>query len=420
MGNLAILAKTKGYQVSGSDDAIYEPMKSQLDAHEIEVTSFSDWNTDHCDSYLVGNIMKRGMPIIEKLISQGKTLWSGPEWLSKHILYNRRVIVVAGTHGKTSTTALIAWIMQQAGHDIGYLIGGVPCDLPSPVHLGSSPWFVIEGDEYDTAYFDKRPKLMHYRPWLLLLNNCEFDHADIYRDLEAIQLQFQYAMRLVPPQGSIITHAQDQSISNLVRDYHWCHWWLTDKDLAVQSTDSKLAIAYQSQRCVIEGFDKSRHHFANVKLALLTCLTTGLSLQSLPDLSNYQGVKRRMELVYDKESTQIYEDFAHHPSAIQASYDSISQKKDIQIDVVIECGSNTMKLGVHDLALVKVLEGMKRVALLNAPKALKQKVLPLTHVDCFDGDVAADWFQKGRTTVVMSNRSTDWLHSLIQKRPVLN
>jgi UDP-N-acetylmuramate: L-alanyl-gamma-D-glutamyl-meso-diaminopimelate ligase len=358
MSALAILAKAKGYRVTGNDAQCYPPISDVLNQHHIEyIEGYEDTSLMlQADEVVVGNAMKRGLPVVEALLNAHKRYTSGPEWLAREILKDKKVLAIAGTHGKTSTSTMIAYILTQAGMRPSYLLGGVPQALPTNAKLDDGEWFVIEADEYDTAFFDKRPKFLHYRPEGLVMHNLEFDHADIYTSLEAIQLQFHYLLRSVPKKGWVIRPAQDNGLDGAERlgiftpTLRWGYESTADVQIQNCAADgSAFSIAGVDVKWSLLG----RHNVENAVAAMLACEHLGVSLSiSGAILSTYQPVKRRMEICMQHSNFMVYDDFAHHPTAIQKTTQAIKASgKHQRLLAILEFGSNSMRGGHH-------LEGM--------------------------------------------------------------
>lgn len=381
MGSLAVLARELGHTVTGSDQGVYPPMSTQLERQGISL--MEGYHESHLepapDLVLIGNAMSRGNPEVEAVLNRNIDYMSGPEWLSREVLRHRWVMAVAGTHGKTTTTSMLLWILDQAGFDPGYLVGGVPLDFPVSARLGSSDFFVIEADEYDSAFFDKRSKFVHYRPHTLILNNLEFDHADIFDSVEAIERQFHHLVRTVPSQGLIIRPAVDAHLDTALA----MGCWSPVQDTAIGSEVARMA----DWRAELLAEDGSRfmviHHEQPV--ATLTWDLTGLhnvrnALSAIaaarhvgvtPDhavaaLCRFSGVKRRMELLADIDGVRVYDDFAHHPTAIETTLQGLRNRVGEEpILALIEPRSNTMKQGVHRDRLLESAELADRVLWAN-------------------------------------------------------
>ncbi|ERS08274.1 UDP-N-acetylmuramate:L-alanyl-gamma-D-glutamyl-meso-diaminopimelate ligase [Marinobacter sp. EN3] len=368
MGSLAVIARELGHKVTGSDQGVYPPMSTQLEAQGIALTEgYRPENLEpKPDLVLIGNAMSRGNPEVEAVLNRRIDYMSGPEWLAREVLRHRWVMAVAGTHGKTTTTAMLLWILDQAGFDAGYLIGGVPQDFPVSARLGSSDFFVIEADEYDSAFFDKRSKFIHYRPNTLILNNLEFDHADIFDNVEAIERQFHHLVRTVPSQGLIVRPARDRHLDNALE----MGCWSPVQDTAIGSEISRTAdwraelLAEDGSRFMVIHHEQpvatlkwnltGLHNVRNALSAIAAARHVGVTPDhAVAALCRFSGVKRRMELVGEIGGVRVYDDFAHHPTAIASTLEGLRNRVgDEPILAIIEPRSNTMKQGVHKQTLI--------------------------------------------------------------------
>ena len=388
MGGIAAIAKAAGHRVTGSDRNVYPPMSTQLAALGIDVVEgFDAAQLDPApDVVVVGNVMSRGVPVIEALLERGIPYESGPEWLARHVLGERWVLGVAGTHGKTSTSSMLAWILEYAGLSPGFLIGGVPVDFGISARLGESPFFVIEADEYDTAFFDKRAKFVHYRPRTVILNNLEFDHADIYPDVAAIERQFHHLVRTVPPSGLIVAHAGDPHLRTVLDMGCWSRhetfaaaaFGAKAGDAAVESDaplwSAQLSVAqgdgsqfevHCGSECVgaVQWGLLGRHNVDNALAAIAAARHAGVPPEvSCAALKEFRGVKRRLELRGEVRGVRVYDDFAHHPTAIATTLEGLRRKVGAaRIVAVLEPRSNTMRLGVHRDTLAASLKAADEV-----------------------------------------------------------
>lgn len=355
MGGLAILARQLGHTVTGSDANVYPPMSTQLEEQGITLTEgYDPKQLDPApDLVVVGNAMARGNPAVEYMLDRGLRYTSGPQWLSEHLLQDRWVLAAAGTHGKTTTSSMLAWILEYAGMAPGYLIGGVPGNFGVSARLGDTSFFVIEADEYDSAFFDKRSKFVHYRPRTAILNNLEFDHADIFENLNHIKKHFHHLIRIVPEKGKIISNAQSNALNEVIKLGVWSDLeYFNDIDgwsYQWQDESSSLNIFYQNKKegtltweCIGD------HNASNALAAIAAAHHIGIpAAKSIKALATFKGVKRRLEKIGEfKDNIKIYDDFAHHPSAIKSTLDGMRQVlKEGRIIVVFEPRSNTMKLG---------------------------------------------------------------------------
>ncbi len=366
MAGIAAIARESGHRVTGSDRGVYPPMSDQLASLGIAVTDgYEAGQLDpQPDVVIVGNVMSRGMPVVEELLNRGISYCSGPEWLAREVLRSRRVIAISGTHGKTTVTSLVAWILTRAGRDPGFLIGGVSPDLGVSARLGTGGAFVIEADEYDTAFFDKGAKFLHYRPRTLVINNLEFDHADIYDDLGAIQRQFHQLVRTVPGAGLIVSRADDPNIRQVLERGCWTPVE-TFSSRGEAAADWTGVAADDGFRLLAGGKVigtaawqlAGEHNAENVTAALLAARHAGVDVATaLSAVASFRGVRRRLELLGDWGGVRLYDDFAHHPTAILRTLAAVRETlKARRILVVTEPRSNTMKLGVHREALATAL-----------------------------------------------------------------
>lgn len=369
MGSLAVLAKQLGYRVTGSDVGVYPPMSTQLERAGIELIEGFDIDQLELnpDQIIVGNVMTRGHAVIEEMLERKLELISGPQWLAQHVLRDRWVLAVAGTHGKTTTASMLAWILEYAGLKPGFLIGGAVNNFDYSARLGETPFFVIEADEYDTAFFDKRSKFVHYSPRTLILNNLEFDHADIFRDLQDIQRQFRHLLKLMPATGKMIINADDQNLSALHEEAQWCEkeffglesardqpqgWQLlTDQQGADDVNQDALRFTLDGQAYAGELSQPGQHNQMNALAAMAAARHVGVTPDiALAALQEFRGVRRRMEFKGMHAGVSVYDDFAHHPTAIRCTVESFSgrqDKKSGRLIVVLEPRSNSMQMGVH-------------------------------------------------------------------------
>lgn len=361
MGSLAQLAKAKGFRVTGADTHVYPPMSDQLTAAGIELIEGYDPSqlALEPDVFVIGNVISRGNPLMEEILNRGLPYISGPQWLAENILQDRWVLAVAGTHGKTTTASMLAWILSDAGYAPGYLIGGVPKNFEFSAALGESDFFVIEADEYDSAFFDKRSKFVHYRSRTLVLNNLEYDHADIFPDLQAIQTQFHHLVRTVPAEGLIIWPLGDPPIKEVLDKGCWTptQTLFGDWSLADEATDGgAFSVIFDGVTVGrVEWALSGRHNMSNALAAIAAARHVGVEPRTACEaLSRFSGVKRRLELIADIAGVSIYDDFAHHPTAIKTTLEGLRQRfPESQITAVIEPRSNTMRMGVHQHQLAE-------------------------------------------------------------------
>jgi len=356
MGGLALIAKASGYDVSGADRGLYPPMSEQLRESGIPVTEGYDRLPDPLpDLVVIGNVLSRGNPVVEQVLNQGVPYISGPQWLAEHVLKNRFVIAVAGTHGKTTTTSLVAWILEEAGLSPGFLIGGIPTNFGISARATDSEFFVIEADEYDTAFFDKRAKFVHYRPRVAVLNNLEFDHADIYPDLAAIARQFQHLLRIVPSQGLVIANGADPALAAVLAAGVWTPVEYFSRPEGWQarllSADgSAFQVSFRGADCGTVRWSLLGHHnVTNALAALGAARFAGVPVAvAMQALATFTGIKRRLEVRGRVAGITVYDDFAHHPTAIKATVDALKARVgEARVLAVLEPRSNTMRQGVH-------------------------------------------------------------------------
>lgn len=369
MGGIAVLAKAAGHKVTGCDANVYPPMSTQLEAQGVElIEGFDPSQTAlNPDIYVIGNVVSRGNPLMEAILNQGLPYISGPQWLAENVLQGKWVLAVAGTHGKTTTSSMLAWILEYAGLAPGFLIGGVPENFSVSARLPQvpvqdknsvSPFFVIEADEYDTAFFDKRSKFVHYRPRTAVLNNLEFDHADIFEDLNAIEKQFHHLVRTVPQQGLVVANGKEASLQRVLDKGCWTpvEKFGTDDDWQAINAqgDGSFDVIYkgQMQGHVAWGL-LGEHNRMNALASIAAARHAGVAVAvSIAALTAFKNVKRRMEVRGESRGVVVYDDFAHHPTAIETTIAGLRAKVGkARILAVLEPRSNTMKLGVMKNAL---------------------------------------------------------------------
>lgn len=355
MGGIAVLARQAGYRVTGCDANVYPPMSTQLQAQGIKlIEGFGVEQLDlKPDVFVIGNVVSRGNPLMEEILNRNLPYISGPQWLAQTILRDKWVLAVAGTHGKTTTSAMLAWILDYAGLSPSFLIGGVPQNFGISARLTDSPFFVIEADEYDTAFFDKRSKFVHYHPRTAILNNLEFDHADIFADLDAIETQFHHLVRTVPGNGLIVANGREASLDRVLQRGCWTPVERFGSDDGWQiDADNRVTLRGKSQGTL--NWDLlGEHNRQNALAALAAARHAGVPIaQGLAALSEFKNVKRRMEVRGVANGITVYDDFAHHPTAIDTTVAGLRRKVgNARILAVLEPRSNTMKLGVMKEAL---------------------------------------------------------------------
>lgn len=384
MGGVAALAREAGIEVEGSDQAIYPPMSTQLEQLGITLRSgYSPDNIDtHCDAVVIGNALSRGNPAVEYVLNEKIPYTSGAQWLSDHVLPGRDVFAVAGTHGKTTTSTLLTFLLEKAGKQPGFLIGGVAENYALSARLGKGDAFVVEADEYDTAFFDKRSKFVHYHSDIAILNNLEFDHADIFDDLKAIQRQFHHFVRTVPSKGCLIVNGEDRALAEVLEQGCWTPVqrfgldqaksvtgkpfdWTADR---LQADGSHFDVIHQGRRIGEVVWPLlGDHNVMNALATFAACHAYGIDVASLlPTLSDFKSVKRRMEVIGKQRDITIYDDFAHHPTAIATTLSGLRAKVGKgRIVVAMEPRSNSMRLGAHADALAPSFADADEVVFLH-------------------------------------------------------
>ena len=433
MGGVALLARALGHRVSGSDANVYPPMSTQLEAAGIQL--MTGYAPEHLqpapDCVVVGNAMSRGNPAVEHMLDKGLPYSSGPQWLAEHVLQGRWVLAVAGTHGKTSTASLLTWILEEAGLSPGFLIGGVPENFGISARLGKAPYFVVEADEYDTAFFDKRSKFVHYRPRTLILNNLEFDHADIFDDLKMIQRQFHHLVRTVPASGLIIAPAGEPVMDEMLSMGCWtrlerfsiadggAHWHPEDATPAGGAFDVWFEQCPQGR---VEWGLSGRHNISNALAAVAAARHAGVQpQQAIRSMTGFLNVKRRMELRGVAAGVRVYDDFAHHPTAIETTVQGLRAQvgSGNRIIAILEPRSNTMRMGVHASRLPLALDEADLV-LVYSPNNLDwnaaeifapmgERVVVSDSVETIVSHVAAN-ATAGDHVLVMSNGGFEGIH----------
>ena len=425
MAGIAIIAKQLGHQVTGSDKNLYDPMKSVLEKENINFTE--GYNPKILDKkfdlVIVGNVMSRGMSIIEKLLEKKIKYISGPQWLYENVLYRKKVIAVSGTHGKTTTSSIITWILKYAKLNPSYLIGGQPVNLNSPAKLTASEFFVIEADEYDTSFFDKRSKYIHYHPDILVINNIEFDHADIFENIDAVIKNFHHLVRIVPRSGRIIYNRDDKNIIKMIEKGLWSKkvsltskgykdsdWSLSHKDNSFYLKKINTKLTHEKK---IDSSLIGVHNYKNISLAILASIQTGVSFaKCIEAIKEFKGVKRRMEAVESKGDIKIYDDFAHHPTEIESSIKSLKENfKGKKILSICEIKSHSMISGAHKKNLPIALNNSHFSILIKPPQykwAIQNKNKNLYIVNSYSKALEhiRNLEKKIDIILLMSNKST--------------
>ncbi len=434
MGGIAVLARQAGHKVTGSDANVYPPMSTQLEQQGIELMQGykAEHFNDKPDQVVVGNVMSRGNASVEFMLNKGMAYNSGPQWLAENVLKDRWVLAVAGTHGKTTTSSLLAWILEYAGLKPGFLIGGVPQNFGVSARIGEGPFFVVEADEYDTAFFDKRSKFVHYRPRTLILNNLEFDHADIFDDLDAIKKQFHHLVRTVPGEGLIVANKTEKNILDVIEQGCWTPVeyfsdqgqsdWLVN-NVAADGRGFNIEFAGELLGGV-EGSMLGRHNRMNIVAAVAAARHVGVPVeQSIDAIKAFKGIKRRMEIRGVINEITVYDDFAHHPTAITETLQGLrAVVGEAKIWAVLEPRSNTMRMGVHKQQLASSLNDADDV-LLYQPEDVDWDMQSVVaeigkHAQLLnDVDVIAERLSKqakpGDHILVMSNGAFGGVHQKI-------
>ncbi len=434
MGGIAAIAREAGHKVTGSDQNVYPPMSTQLAALGIDIVQgYGAEQLDPApDVVVVGNALSRGKPVVEALLERNIPWVSGPEWLSRNVLHDRWVLAVAGTHGKTTATSMLAHILEHAGLAPGFLIGGVPGNFEVSARLGNAPFFVIEADEYDTAFFDKRAKFVHYRPRTLVLNNLEFDHADIYRDLEAIKQQFNHLLRIVPGSGLIVHNAADANLDDVLARGCWTPregFSLDGKggkgwSARLTGTDhSRFEVLLDGKlQGTVEWSMLGAHNVDNALAAIAAARHAGVPVaHGIAALAAFkEGVRRRMELTGTAAGISIYDDFAHHPTAIATTIEGLRRRVGkARLVAVLEARSNTLRMGVHKDTLAPSLAGADGVYLFAPPdlgwdagavaRTVGAKAVTEPSVDALLARLLAE-LKPGDQVLIMSNGGFGGLH----------
>ncbi|SQH75205.1 UDP-N-acetylmuramate:L-alanyl-gamma-D-glutamyl-meso-diaminopimelate ligase [Shewanella benthica] len=456
MGGLALLARAEGHRVTGSDANVYPPMSTQLEEQGIELIQGFDPSQlgknedDAPDLVVIGNAMSRGNPCVEAVLNRGIPYTSGPQFLAEHILKERWVLAISGTHGKTSTSSMLAWILEDCGYEPGFLIGGVPQNFGVSARLGGSAFFVVEADEYDSAFFDKRSKFVHYQPRTLVINNLEFDHADIFDDLKAIQRQFHHVIRTVPGEGKIIWPKDSEAVQQVIDMGCW-----SEQETYARHSDSSIVSGKGSSAADNQGTWSSKliaadghkfelfldgesqgildwsligqHNVENATMAIAAARHVGVKPESaIQALTQFEPPKRRMELIGEVNGIEVYDDFAHHPTAIATTLQGCRAKVgEAKITIILEPRSNTMKSGVHKDTLAGSMSLADQAYLYRADSidwdieaAMAKAELPVSVLYDIDEivDTVASKAKSGDTIIIMSNGGFGGLHmKLLEK-----
>ena len=433
MGGIALLARESGVTVTGADANVYPPMSTMLEQQGVDIIEGyqAEDFTEDMDAIVVGNAMSRGNEAVEAMLNRNLNYTSGPQWLHENILKERWVLAVAGTHGKTTTASMLAWILEDAGLNPGFLIGGVPENFGVSARLGDSPFFVVEADEYDTAFFDKRSKFVHYHPRTTILNNLEFDHADIFADLDAIKTQFHHLVRTIPSEGKLINNAAETALNEVMEMGCWTPIETfsgseveSDWSANYQKADgSQFEVLYQGEtQGQVHWTQLGEHNVSNALAAIAAArhagVTTAIAIEAL---NKFAGVKRRMQLRGEVNGVRVYDDFAHHPTAIATTLKGLRANVGTQkIIAILEPRSNTMRMGMHKARIADALEHADSVVLYQ-PEGLDWDMQPV--IDALDkrgklfnqvDDIiryVTDAAQSGDNILVMSNGGFDNIHT---------
>lgn len=432
MGGIAVLAKQAGHEVSGSDANVYPPMSTQLEEQGIVLSEgfLPGHIPDDVDEVVIGNAMSRGNAAVEHVLNKNIPYSSGPEWLARHVLSQRWVLAVAGTHGKTTTASMLAWILQYAGLEPGFLIGGIPGNFGLSARFGDMPFFVVEADEYDTAFFDKRSKFVHYRPRTAILNNLEFDHADIFENLDAIKKQFHHFIRTIPGEGMIVKNGEDSNLDDVIDMGCWSQVadFYSGKNSQGWSIDNASAdgrhfeVLLDGEAIGSVSWDlHGSHNRMNALAAIAAARHAGVPVDvSCEALKAFRGIKRRLEVRGRENGVTVYDDFAHHPTAIVETLKAMNEIRDEgRVFAVLEPRSNTMRMGVHQGRLCESLQQADEICLYqnegtdwSLEEEMKASTRPATIFD--DTQAIIDYLventREGDHVLIMSNGGFEAIH----------
>ena len=428
MAGIAIIAKEMGHDVTGSDTNLYDPMKTVLINNKISF--HENYNSKTLDSnydlVIVGNVMTRGMDIVEKLLDKKIPFTSGPQWLYDNVLSKKTVVAISGTHGKTTTSSLVTHILKVSKKNPSFLIGGLPLGSKSPAKLTKSEYFVIEADEYDTAFFDKRSKYLHYHPNIMLINNIEFDHADIFENIEAIIKNFHHVLRTMPRNGKIIYNDDDKNVHSLIDKGIWSKpisfsTKNKDADWLLKQDKNKYTLINKKYSKNINSSLIGLHNYKNISLAIIACNQLGISLSNcVKAVSTFKGVKRRMESVGFYKKIHIFDDFAHHPTEIKSSIESLKKNyRDKKILSICEVKSSSMISGTHKESLEKALSESHHSIIVKS-RLFKWSISKKNHkirtIETYDKikEYIDSNLDKIDIILIMSNKSTVELRDIIK------
>ena len=436
MGGIAVLAKQAGHEVSGCDANVYPPMSTQLEEQGIRLCEgfFAADIPDDVDEVVIGNAMSRGNEAVEYVLNKNIAYSSGPEWLSKHVLNQRWVLAVAGTHGKTTTSSMLAWMLQYAGLNPGFLIGGIPANFGLSARIGDDPFFVVEADEYDTAFFDKRSKFVHYHPRTAVLNNLEFDHADIFDDLDAIKKQFHHFIRTIPGDGLIVKNGEDENLDDVIRQGCWSQLAAFHQSHDPEHNDDDWSIGKTSKdgkdfEVLLDGKVVANvnwclhgsHNRMNALAAIAAAQHAGVPVElSCEALKEFKGIKRRLEVRGVVNDITVYDDFAHHPTAIEGTLAAMQEVQGKgKLFAVLEPRSNTMRMGVHKASLSDSWQQADEVCLYqpegldwNLSDVVAQSDTPATIFSSTDDIInhVVSHVSPGDHILIMSNGGFEGIH----------
>lgn len=437
MAGLALIAREQGHNVSGCDANVYPPMSDQLD--QAGITLIEGWDPSQIDPppdlCVIGNAVSRGNPLVEAILDRRLAYTSGPQWLTESVLRSHQVLAVAGTHGKTTTSSMLAWILESAGRQPGFLIGGVPGNFGVSARLGEADpsdlgLFVIEADEYDTAFFDKRSKFVHYLPSTLVLNNLEFDHADIFADLAAIQTQFHHLLRTVPSTGTILVNGADEQLEEVIEMGCWSQVQKFGPEQEWQAEPlnrdcSEFRVSHHDQEVArVKSALFGQHNMSNALAAIAAAASVGVApSQAAIALADFKNAQRRLEESYRDGDTVVYDDFAHHPTAIRLTVGALrSRVHNQRIIAVVDLRSNTMRLGTHEKTLAASLAGADEVILhaggkinWNPQTAIGALSVPAVLTQNVDETInrITSRLQPGDQVLIMSNGGFGNIHQLL-------
>lgn len=434
MAGVAVIAQQMGFKVTGSDLKLYPPMSDRL--KEAGISYFEGYSAeafkDRPDEVIIGNALSRGNPAVEYVLNNNLPYNSGAQWLAENILFHKQVLAVSGTHGKTTTTSILTWILEFAGKKPGYLIGGAAKNFTTTAQLGKGDYFVIEADEYDTAFFDKRSKFLHYRPRILIMNNLEFDHGDIFDDLNAIKKQFQYLLRTVPSEGCVIYPENDANLVDVVARGLYSHSQKLNGNewsYQIKNDGGEFTIFHQNKEfCRVNWSQFGEHNVKNALAAIVAAVEIGIDAKTIVEaLAKFEGVKRRLDLFATINKVNFYDDFAHHPTAIASTLSALRKKVgNERVIAVAEFASNTMKAGMHGLSeIAHSFDEADQVFLLNTkganwqtPEFEREFTQPFMALDSVDEIITE--LQKNLKpqdhVVLLSNKSFDGIYQKILDR----